>query len=74
MRRDPRVEPKKGDIIRFGNVFDSVFYEVLDRDPRMRANDVSSFSEGLERQFSLKQWKEFTKDAEVIRVVGETCS
>jgi len=67
MKRDPRVDPKPGDIIRFGGTFDAKFYEVLKHDSRMQPHDISVISDGSESQISLQQWRERTAAAEVIR-------
>ena len=54
--RDPRVDPKDGDVILVGGLYGGLFIEVLPHDPRMGATDVedrfrciSMVAERLER-------------------------
>lgn len=62
--RDPRVDPKPGDIIRFGGRYGGSYVEVLDRDFR---DDIEYMSEGKALWLSLNPWREHTATATVIR-------
>lgn len=71
MNRDPRIDPKPGDLIYFGNFFDARYCRVLPRLPGMTATDISCFHHGDFRGMSLSQWREFAKEATVIKVEDE---
>ena len=66
--RDPRVDPRAGDILRSGGTYDAEYYEVLSHKPRMSYSDVSYFHNGRERALSLRQWIEFVKDMKALWV------
>jgi hypothetical protein len=67
--RDPRKDPRPGDILRYGAVrYCEVYTEVLPHDPRLLPNDVSYVADGVEYQASVRQWRLISKKWEVIRV------
>lgn len=66
--RDPRKNPKPGDILRIGGKFDSIFFEVLEHDPRYNETDVSFTSDGREYVFSLNQWRQNMHIADILIV------
>jgi len=70
-KRDPRRDPRPGDVLRVdGPLYAHVYFEVLEHDPRYGTTDISFFDpcEGRERVWSINQWRERMAKAEVLVV------
>lgn len=71
IKRDPKTDPKPGDIFRFGGTYGSTFIEILDSSGACLApNDVAYVSDGVESAMSIGPYREWVADAEVIRAVA----
>lgn len=65
-KRDPRIDPRQGDLLRIGGMYLGEYHTVLDHNPRTATSDVSSVCDGRETARSISQWREFFQDAAVI--------